>query len=76
MDKTMGCRSRHCERTCWAWAVRDIQSLCDAGMGMDAAARKWAETGLKHKDGEEILADAMGIDNLDEIRVLLREKGK
>ena len=73
MDKTMGCRHRHCEKSCWAWAVRDIQSWCDEGVTIDAAANKWAESGLTHKDGEDIWCDILEVDNLDVVRDLLKE---
>lgn len=77
MEKVMGCRSPHCEKTCWAWAVRDIQKLCnEEGMGIDAAARKWAETGLKHTDGEDIWCNLLDVDNLDIVRNILNEKGR
>lgn len=73
MDKVMGCRHRHCEKSCWAWAVRDIQSWCDEGVTIDAAARKWAETGLTHEDGKDILADLLGVDDLNVVRDILKE---
>jgi len=75
MDKVMGCRHRHCEKSCWAWAVRDIQSWCDEGVTIDAAANKWAESGLTHKDGEDIWCDILDVSDLDVVRELLKEGG-
>jgi hypothetical protein len=73
MDRVMDCRYRHCERKCWAWAVRDIQSWCDEGVTIDAAARKWATTGVTHIQGEEILSDLLNVDNLSIVRDILKE---
>ena len=75
MDKVMGCRHRYCEKSCWAWAVRDIQSLCDEGWSINAAARKWATRSITHIQGEEILSDLLDVDNLDVIREILKEGG-
>lgn len=73
MDGLFSCRSRHCENTCWAGALRSVQKNCNGGMGVNAATRKWAETGLTHKDGEEIWCDLLKVDDLEKVRELLRE---
>jgi hypothetical protein len=75
MEKEMNCRRPHCEKSCFAWAVRDIQSLCDEGVTINAAANKWAESGLTHRDGEDILADLLGVNDLDIVRDILKEGG-
>jgi len=73
MDGLFSCRSRHCENTCWAGALRSVQHNCDGGMGVDAATRKWVTTGLTHKQGKEIMADLLKVDDLDTVRAILKE---
>lgn len=74
MDALFSCRSPHCDKCCWASALRSVQGDCNKGVGVSSAAHRWAESGLTHKDGEEILADLMKVDNLDEVRKLLKEE--
>jgi hypothetical protein len=71
MDKLFQCRTRHCELTCWAQAMRDVQTRCNKGASIEAAARKWAETGLTHKAGEEILAGILGVKDMGALRKYL-----
>jgi len=36
-----------------------------------AAAKKWAETGLTHREGEEILKDILGVKDMGALRKCL-----
>ena len=68
MDKMFSCRAPHCDKTCWAQAMKDVQIRCNEGDTINGAARKWAETGLTHKDGEEILKDILGVKSMGAVR--------
>jgi len=74
MNGELICRSPHCDKTCFAAAVVQIQKWCNEGMTIKAAVRRWATTGLTHKEGGEILADLMGVDDLEKVRDLLKEE--
>jgi hypothetical protein len=73
MNGELICRSPHCNKTCLAAAIIQIQKWCNEGMTLKAAVKKWVTTGLTHRDGEEILADLMGVKDLDEVREILSE---
>ena len=72
MDKLLGCRTPHCQQTCWAAAIRYVQKRCNEGLSLGAAVTEWATTGLSHKDGEDILCNILGVDNLDVVRGYLK----
>jgi hypothetical protein len=74
MDEQLQCRSPKCEKLCWARALLFVEKKSRDGMPVEVAVKKWAETGLTHKDGEEIIADFLGVDDLDTVRDLLREE--
>jgi len=69
MDKMFSCRAPHCDKTCWAQALKDVQITCnEKSVSINEAARKWAETGLTHKDGEDILKDVLGVKSMGAVR--------
>ncbi len=77
MDKLLGCRSRHCELTCWAMALRDTQLACNKGTTIAAGVKRWAETGIRHRpEGEEIMADILGVKDMGALRKALRLSGE
>lgn len=76
MDRLLKCRRRHCHLSCWAQALRDVQTRCDKGETIAAGCKKWAETGIAHKVGEEILADILGVIDMDALRAALRLPGE
>jgi hypothetical protein len=71
MDKLFSCRAPHCDKPCWAMALRDVQGACNKGATIAAAAKKWAETGLTHREGEEILKDILGVRDMGALRKYL-----
>jgi len=76
MNGELICRSPRCDKTCLAAAIIQIQKWCNEGMTLKAAVKKWVTTGLTHRDGEEILADLLKVDDLDTVRAILREDKK
>jgi hypothetical protein len=65
--------SRHCEVGCLGCAVLYVQKRAKEGESADKAFEEWLNKNIPHKDGEEIIADLMGVDNLDTVRDILRE---
>jgi hypothetical protein len=71
MNGLLKCRAPHCDATCWAQALVSVQRDCDKGMTVCAAVKKWGYSTLKHKHGEEIIADILGVKDMDALRKYL-----
>jgi hypothetical protein len=66
--------SRHCEVGCLGCAVLYIQARRIQGATVSQAFDEWVKKKIPHKpDGEEIIADYLGVKDLDTVRELLRE---
>jgi len=73
MNRCVSCREKHCEKTCWAMALKNVQEWCSQGMELNKAVRKWWETGLSHKEGAEILCNIMKVEDLNKLRELIKK---
>lgn len=74
MDKQLECSARYCHKTCWAEALRFVQGQCNKGISIAEAVRKWSEKALSCEDEKEILAESIGVNDLDDLTAYLREE--
>jgi hypothetical protein len=66
--------SRHCEVGCMGDALAYIKLRRKDGITASKAFDEWVKMKIPHKpDGEEIVADYLGVKDLDTVRELLRE---
>jgi len=62
---------RHCNRGCLWDAARFTQRRCDEGASISTGFDAWTAQTITHREGREIIEDAIGMD-LDDARAILR----
>jgi len=70
-DKLIGCKAEYCHATCAAGSLRFAQRQCDRGATVGAAVKKWVLSRLTHKQGEQIVADYLGVKDMAALREYL-----
>lgn len=71
--KWMECRCVGCEEGCPLVQYNLAMALVQRGMSMKSAVRRLVQRSIPHELESAILADTIGVDDLDDARAALKE---
>lgn len=63
---------RNCEYGCPGCALRYCQKRCNEGISLARAYDEWTKTNIPKARREEIVADAIGVDDIEELRAVIK----